>query len=100
MKAASTKLGYGTVRSPEDRLDSGALRFQHPPVLVTEHSTRNVHNDVAQRKEQPRRKLLREEIGQVVRTAHEGDGQLQLFNFLADKEMTAMNVFRTRVVLR
>eukprot|EP00965_Chrysotila_dentata_P163822 5408171-Pleurochrysis_carterae.AAC.1 len=79
---------------------SGALRFQHPPVLVTEHSTSDVHNDVAQRKEHPRRQGLGKEVSEIIRAAHERDGQLEFFDFLSNKEVTTMDMFGARVVLR
>eukprot|EP00965_Chrysotila_dentata_P142521 4711412-Pleurochrysis_carterae.AAC.1 len=80
----------------------GALGFQHPPVLGTEHSilTRDVHNDVAQRKEQTRGQWLREEVSEIVLVAHEGDRELKLLDLFSQKEVPAMDVLGPRVVLR
>eukprot|EP00965_Chrysotila_dentata_P061514 2036792-Pleurochrysis_carterae.AAC.1 len=80
-------------------VDCEALRFQHPPVLVTQHSSGDVHDNVAQGKERPRRKRLGEEVGKVVRAAHERNRQLELFDFFPDEKMTSMDVFGTRVML-
>eukprot|EP00965_Chrysotila_dentata_P257282 6212838-Pleurochrysis_carterae.AAC.1 len=80
-------------------VDCEALRFQHPPVLATEHSSSDVHDNVAQGKEQPRRKRLGKEVSKVVRAAHERNRQLELFDLFPDEKVASMDVFGTRVML-
>eukprot|EP00965_Chrysotila_dentata_P060880 2018055-Pleurochrysis_carterae.AAC.1 len=54
--------GVQESRGPGKELRSRALRFQHPPVLGTEHSASDVYDDVAQGKEQPRGERFGKEI--------------------------------------
>eukprot|EP00965_Chrysotila_dentata_P248949 6208627-Pleurochrysis_carterae.AAC.1 len=63
-------------------------------------SSRDIHDCVAHRKNQPRRQWLGEEIGQVICAVHEGNCDVVGFDAFTHKEMAAVNVFRALMMLR
>eukprot|EP00965_Chrysotila_dentata_P092101 3040824-Pleurochrysis_carterae.AAC.1 len=77
-----------------------ALEFQHPP-LCSEPSkllSGDIHDDVKKRKEQARRKRLREEVRQVVHAPDEGGSNFNGLDLFANEEVAAMNVHAGGVV--
>ena len=61
---------------------------------------RNVHDLVSHVKEMLTHQRLGEEVGNVIGGWHEGNTDFTFFDALSDKEVTAVNVFGLRVMLR
>ena len=61
---------------------------------------RNVHDLVAHVKEMLTHQRLGEEVGNVLGGRHEGYTDLTFLDAFSDKEVTAVNVFSLRVMLR
>jgi len=76
--------------------------IQHPPVLERGESmsSSHIHDLVAHGKEHFLSKGLSEEIGKIVNRSDEGHHNRVVFHFLADEEMTAVYMLRSRMVLR
>eukprot|EP00965_Chrysotila_dentata_P175927 5807842-Pleurochrysis_carterae.AAC.1 len=78
------------------RSQTKCYRFHYPPVRVTREraSTRDIHDDVAHRKEHFGSERLCEEVGKVRRTLHERYGNVVCFNALAHEEVSPVDVLR------
>ena len=76
--------------------------FQHPPVLEQGESisSSHIHDQVSHSKECLLPKRLRKEVGEIIRCTHERNDDRVVLHFFSNEEMSPINMFRARVMLR
>eukprot|EP00965_Chrysotila_dentata_P015567 515355-Pleurochrysis_carterae.AAC.1 len=74
-----------------------SCRFQHPPVRATRDRAlaRDIHDNVAHRKEHSWCEGFREEVGKVCRAVHEWYRNVMRFDALAHEEVSPVDVLRS-----